>query len=191
MRKYLTWRCIGLHVLVLVLVPAFLSAAWWQCQVAEGGNDLGWVYTVEWPLFAVYAIYMWWKLIHDDRTPFDRLWARKQRAHAEASATPLHQIPGWAMDKDLSRAVVEASTTAASIPALSHRQTGVLESREQKTADRAESADLSDDVGSVIEGRVVGVSAVVDEELDAYNRYLADLAWSDPPKRWGSPRRSR
>jgi hypothetical protein len=30
------------------------------------GNTLSWVYTFEWPFFAGYAIYMWWKLLHEE-----------------------------------------------------------------------------------------------------------------------------
>jgi hypothetical protein len=207
MRKYFTWRCIALHVTALVLVPAFLLAGWWQYHVALGGNDLGWVYTVEWPFFAGYAVYMWWALIHDQRTPFDRLWAAKQRAAADASGRPLHQIPGWAMDKTLSRAVVEASMEAArdrelaaGTPAVGPR-IGMLAPGQDLPA-AASPAAASPDAASpaaaspaaspaaasrVIDARVVDVKVVVDEELDAYNRYLTDLSWRDPPKHWRVP----
>lgn len=33
---------------------------------ARHGDPVAWIYTVEWPFFACYAVYMWWKLIHDD-----------------------------------------------------------------------------------------------------------------------------
>jgi hypothetical protein len=36
----------------------------------------------------------------------------------------------------------------------------------------------------VVDAQVVGVKVAVDEDLAAYNRYLADLNRSDPPKRW-------
>jgi hypothetical protein len=38
----------------------------------------------------------------------------------------------------------------------------------------------------VIDARIVDVKVHVDEELNAYNRYLGELSWKDPPKRWGS-----
>ncbi len=200
MRKYFTWRCIGLHVLALILVPAFLLAGWWQYEVAKGGNDLSWVYTVEWPLFAVYALYMWWKLIHDQSVPFDRLWARKQRAAAEASGTPIHQIPGWATDKELSRAVQAASLGGHA--ALARTRTDALEGRHQRE-DRAETESLEsvgaatdrgvgvspDHDTAVIEARVLGVKVERNEELDAYNRYLFELNLNNPPKQWALPRR--
>lgn len=213
MRKYFTWRCIGLHVLTLVLVPAFLLAGWWQYHAAVGGNDLSWAYTIEWPFFAVFGVYMWWRLIHDESTPFDRLWAARQWAAADKSGTPLHQVPGWATDKALSHEVIKASIEAARLPSLSHARPGALESHEQKLAyarvstepdeprkvglARAQSElggvehGLDNHGGSTIDARVLAVKVLVDEELEAYNRYLADLSWRDPPKQWGSRRHHR
>jgi hypothetical protein len=201
MRRYLTRRCIGLHLVALILVPAFLYAGWWQYQVAESGNALSWVYTVEWPAFAVYAVYMWWKLIHDQHTPFDRLWAAKQRAAADASGRPLYEIPGWAMDKTLSKAVFESSRAAARALELSDgKKTRALESQDQKfahaiglTAAFGDSGntirghlpsqpvndvadeDAQDFAGQVIDARVLDVKVVEDEELDEDNRYLREL----------------
>jgi hypothetical protein len=240
MRKYLTRRCIGLHALVLVLVPAFLLAGWWQYHVALSGNDLSWVYTVEWPFFAVYAVYVWWRLIHDESTPFDRLWAAKQRAAADAEGRPLHEIPGWATDKALSREVHRASREAARHPSLFGPHFGALDvqsldvqsldvqsldvqSLDVQSLDvqrlHVQSLDVqrrrpagltpdgcdrgdelctasaspaamsgegaADPVGGVIDAQVIEVKANVDEELEAYNRYLFQLSRSGPAKRWG------
>ena len=33
---------------------------------ANGGNALSWAYVVEWPIFALYAIYMWWRLRREE-----------------------------------------------------------------------------------------------------------------------------
>lgn len=242
MRKYFTRRCIGLHALLLVLVPAFLLAGWWQYHVALSGNDLGWVYTVEWPTFAVYAVYVWWRLIHDQTTPFDKLWAAKQRSVADESGTPVYQIPGWARDKALLREVTKASMEAhadleaqaslgaAATPALSEARPEALElpleapvgaagtgfgrgSSEAPVPDRGRSGrdpsgdgagdgagdraadeppgEAGDDDELVIDTRVLEVREVVDEELEAYNRYLFELSLHNPPKRWGSSRARR
>ena len=61
-----------MHVTLLVLLPAFAWLTWWQLERALGGNTLSWAYTFEWPLFAIYAIYVWWQLIHDHTTPCTR-----------------------------------------------------------------------------------------------------------------------
>jgi hypothetical protein len=59
-------RAISLHIALAVFIPACVALTWWQAARAVGGNTLSWVYTFEWPLFAGYATYMWWKLVHDD-----------------------------------------------------------------------------------------------------------------------------
>ncbi len=216
MGKYFTRRAIGLHLLTLVVVPGCLLAGWWQYHVAMSGNDLSWLYTVEWPFFALYGLFMWWALVHDQRTPFDRLWAAKQRAAADGSGRPLHDIPGRARDKALYREVVGASARAPKSPALSSRKEqaalgpfdekaarqepivgktvdGIvrIDTRERGAARGRRPAGVAEHAaGPVIDALLVDVKVVVDDELDEYNRYLADLSWRDPPKRWGSRRSS-
>ncbi len=65
MGRYFTPRCIGLHVTLLVLLLSFGWLTQWQLGRALAGNTLSWAYTFEWPLFAGYAVYVWWQLIHD------------------------------------------------------------------------------------------------------------------------------
>jgi hypothetical protein len=203
MSKYLTRRCVGLHVATLLLVSSFILAAWWQYECAVGGNGLSWAYVFEWPAFAAYTVYMWWKLIHDQRTAFDRLWTARQHAAADAFGTPLHQIPGWALDKTLSRAVVAASIEAADSPALTPAKSEVFAppalgdgvSDEWSLLLRAElEADAEEEpydrAGPVIDAEVTDVKVLVDEKLSAYNRYLAEINRRDLPKQWGL-RRSR
>jgi hypothetical protein len=62
-------RAVGLHALVIVIVPTFAALCIWQVRRALGGNDLSWAYVFEWPFFAGYAIYMWWRFVHE--TPLD------------------------------------------------------------------------------------------------------------------------
>jgi hypothetical protein len=199
MGRFFTRRCICLHVVTLLLVSSFLLAAWWQYDAARGGNALSWAYVFEWPAFAIYAIYMWWQLIHDRHTAFDKLWAAKQHAAADASGTPLYEIPGWALDKTLYREVVDASLEAAASPALSVGQTRAFTTPELGDGSGANRVahrqvdewvpDRADDGASpVIDARIVDVKVHVDEELNAYNRYLGELSWKDPPKHWGSGR---
>jgi hypothetical protein len=58
-------RAIKLHVVILIVVPAFLALCLWQISRALDGNSLSWAYVFEWPLFAAYAIYMWWRFVHE------------------------------------------------------------------------------------------------------------------------------
>jgi DNA-binding transcriptional regulator of glucitol operon len=61
----LSARAVRLHVCVVVVVAVCLVLGWWQLDRALSGNTLSWVYTIEWPFFAGYAVYMWWKLLHE------------------------------------------------------------------------------------------------------------------------------
>ena len=189
MRKYFTWRCIALHVLVLIVVPSFFFLGKWQYDAARSGNTLSWAYTFEWPLFGLYALYVWWRLINEKSTALARLWAARDRTAAAASGMPLEEVPGWALDKTLSAAVIQASLGSPGSPVLSQgQQTKALESEDRKVAaslvmGSAGAEDRSDD-HEPVDAHVVGVKVVVDEDLEAYNRYLADLNRSDRPKRW-------
>jgi hypothetical protein len=56
----------GLHAVILVVVPTFIVLCVWQLHRALSGNDLSWAYVFEWPFFAGYAIYMWWRFVHEE-----------------------------------------------------------------------------------------------------------------------------
>ncbi|HXY45325.1 MAG TPA: hypothetical protein VEH29_14135 [Acidimicrobiales bacterium] len=73
-------RAISLHVALVVAVPLFLALGAWQLSRALHGNLLSWAYTFEWPFFAGYATWMWWKLVHEE------VAARAAAAQAEADA---------------------------------------------------------------------------------------------------------
>jgi hypothetical protein len=64
-RTWFSRRAISLHLVLIVLLPAFSVLCWWQIDRALSGNELSWVYVFEWPFFGVYAIYMWWRFLHD------------------------------------------------------------------------------------------------------------------------------
>ncbi len=62
---WLSRRALTLHAVILVVVPGFIALCVWQLNRALGGNELSWAYVFEWPLFAGYAVYMWWRLLHE------------------------------------------------------------------------------------------------------------------------------
>jgi len=232
-RKYFTRRCIGLHLLTLVLVPTFLLLGRWQYHAAMSGNTLSWVYTFEWPAFAVYALYVWWKLIHDQPTGWERILAAKERAAAVSSGVPVEEVPGWALDKELTKALTEASVEPTVSRMLSRskraealeernrrlehvRQIGLELSEETWSPGDADPGgvpaigassgtwrsaaagattveDQATDPGAdtrssggkgLVDAEVLDVRLDVDEELVAYNRYLAYLNEHGPAKRW-------
>ncbi|GGK38566.1 hypothetical protein GCM10010124_34230 [Pilimelia terevasa] len=61
MRRLLTPAWLARHGLAAVLVPAFLGLGWWQFQRASSGNALSWAYTVQWPIFAGFVGFIWWR----------------------------------------------------------------------------------------------------------------------------------
>jgi hypothetical protein len=63
-----TWwsaRAIKLHLVIVVIVPTFAGLCAWQVDRALSGNELSWAYVFEWPFFAGYAVYMWWRFLHE------------------------------------------------------------------------------------------------------------------------------
>ena len=66
-KVWLSRRALKLHVVILIVVPAFLALCVWQVNRALGGNSLSWAYVFEWPFFAAYAVYMWWRFVHEAR----------------------------------------------------------------------------------------------------------------------------
>jgi DNA-binding transcriptional regulator of glucitol operon len=81
------------RLLVVVLVAAFavvcLRLGWWQWQryqsASGSAQNLG--YTLQWPTFALFAIFMWWRL--------SKLEAkrRQERTEAAGSAQPAPAAP--------------------------------------------------------------------------------------------------
>lgn len=56
------------HVLALVLVVGFARMGWWQLSRFESSSgdwqNLG--YALQWPLFALFVAYFWWRLVRDE-----------------------------------------------------------------------------------------------------------------------------
>jgi hypothetical protein len=89
--KWLTSGAIKLHLAALVVVCACLALGWWQLHRAlYDHNQLSWAYTLEWPFFAGYAGWVWWKLLHEEPEFADPETAGSTQdgAHAGESASP-------------------------------------------------------------------------------------------------------
>ena len=85
-RVWLSPRALKLHAVILIVVPAFMALCVWQIYRAVDGNNLSWAYVFEWPLFAGYAIYMWWRFVHEKPEPAGA--AASENGHAAASLPP-------------------------------------------------------------------------------------------------------
>lgn len=66
MARFLTPWWLVRHVLLVVLVVAFLWLGWWQIGRARSGNLLSFGYAVEWPLFAAFVVFVWVREIRDE-----------------------------------------------------------------------------------------------------------------------------
>jgi DNA-binding transcriptional regulator of glucitol operon len=82
--RWLSKRAVSLHVAMVVAVPACVVAAWWQIHRAQDGNDLSYVYSVMWPVFAILALVFWWLLIHTDYDTVGLKGVRQQQAASPA-----------------------------------------------------------------------------------------------------------
>jgi hypothetical protein len=60
---------IARHVAALIVVLGCLGLGWWQFSRASGGNSLSWGYTFEWPVFAGFFAFLWWREVQLARKP--------------------------------------------------------------------------------------------------------------------------
>jgi len=148
-------RAIRLHVTAAVVVPGCLALGWWQLTRALGGNTLSWAYTFEWPVFAGYALYMWWRLLHDADAPAPDAGTGRRTAIAGPTAGPLSA----------------GARSVAGDPPPAWR--GAVAS-----------VDGAGPEPPPVPGAHGDLDADDDEELAAYNRYLAALHASGRRKRW-------
>lgn len=58
-RRFLTPGWLLRHVAMVGLVAAFLALGWWQLGRARGGNLLSFGYAIEWPVFALFVVFVW------------------------------------------------------------------------------------------------------------------------------------
>ncbi|MCZ7435795.1 hypothetical protein O7598_05255 [Micromonospora sp. WMMC241] len=61
MQRLRTPAWIVRHVAMVVLVVGFLGLGWWQVTRAAGGNALSFGYAIEWPVFAGFVVFVWWR----------------------------------------------------------------------------------------------------------------------------------
>jgi hypothetical protein len=61
------------HIPLVVGVAGCTWAGWFELGRARDGHTIAWLYTFEWPGFAITGIFMWWWLItnRDLRRPDD------------------------------------------------------------------------------------------------------------------------
>ena len=107
--RWLSKRAVSLHVALLVVVPGCAVAAWWQVNRAQDGNNLSYLYSVMWPVFALLGLCFWWLLIHTD---YDTVGLKGMRRQQAVARTPAHAPADTAAATDV------VPTSPASTPTL-------------------------------------------------------------------------
>ncbi|WCN80460.1 hypothetical protein [Micromonospora sp. LH3U1] len=122
MRRLWTPAWIARHVAMVVLAVSFLGLGWWQISRATAGNSLSWGYAVEWPIFAGFVVYVWWREVK---------LARRRAAEADAPPANPADVPA----SEPAPAVTIGSRPAVRRP--------VRVSRVPATGDAVEDTDLA------------------------------------------------
>jgi aminoglycoside phosphotransferase (APT) family kinase protein len=61
--RRIAWLHVGLAIAVIVCSTAFAV----EVLRALGGNALSWAYVFEWPILLAYGVYMWQRLVREER----------------------------------------------------------------------------------------------------------------------------
>ena len=77
MRRYLSARALALHLALVAWLVGCAVADWWQIGRAVHGNQLSFIYAIEWPLFAVLSVLGWYALVHMERPSDEELESRR------------------------------------------------------------------------------------------------------------------
>jgi len=89
LKRWFSPRALLLHLAVLIVAPGCALAGWWQATRALAGNGLSWVYSVEWPIFALIAIAGWWQLIHEGPEAYRERKSRPPGGAGQGTASPV------------------------------------------------------------------------------------------------------
>lgn len=65
----LTASSLRLHAALAAGLALSGAATWLEWTRAHDGHAVAWVYTFEWPLFALLGMGLWWRLLHAESRP--------------------------------------------------------------------------------------------------------------------------
>ena len=82
---------LGLVIAEAICIPAFI----FETSRALHGNTLSWAYVIEWPILAAYAVYMWAKMLREERGDDARSRARRARAATSPSDVDDPELKAW------------------------------------------------------------------------------------------------
>ncbi len=107
--RWISRRALIAHAALVIWVPGCVVATWWQVTVALSGDALGWVYSVMWPCLAVFAVVLWWNLVHDDPETVGARGLRRLRRETETAPRERQSAP----DDAIARAEAEDEELAS------------------------------------------------------------------------------
>jgi hypothetical protein len=91
-----------LHLTLVLGLALCISAFIFEVFRALGGNTLSWAYVFEWPIFAGFAIYMWWNLLHgSDGSSRSRKLATRAPSTDQVPEQPVRPAVDDDKDEDL------------------------------------------------------------------------------------------
>jgi hypothetical protein len=148
------------------------------------GNSLSYLYSIEWPAFAVVVGIGWWQMFHD--TPED-LVARK--AHHARMREASRQVVARTLPRS-SLAITVGSAPVADDRVLGAAETAALgaEGSNRAALVLAAGPPALRRSGSDQEEGLLAAEDDVTDDLTEYNRYLALLAVRGKAKTWRNPR---
>ena len=83
-----TWR---IHVGLVVAEILCIFLFFFELSRALGGNTLSWAYVVEWPVLGAYAIFMWRRLLQQERGESPK----RRSSSRPTSDEPDPQLDAW------------------------------------------------------------------------------------------------
>ncbi len=119
LRRFLSPRWLAFHLLVLVLVAVFCALGWWQLRRAAEGNALSFGYALEWPAFAAFTVFVWYRTVRDTvRPPLAKPHAEQHAdPHAGPHAGPPTEPPaGRSQEAAFTVPVLPARPAPAAVP---------------------------------------------------------------------------
>ncbi len=161
------------------------------------GNTLSYLYSVEWPAFAVVAGIGWWQMFHD--TPEDLVarkahHARMREASRQVVARTLPRsslaITVGSTHLDNGRVLGAKETAANALGIGTGDPNGAGDAATPALVRTAGSPGIRPDTqdGRDPEGRLLTAEDEATDDLTEYNRYLALLAVKGKAKTWRNPR---
>jgi hypothetical protein len=100
------------HLTLAIGLVVCVVAFWFEIGRALDGNGLSWAYVFEWPLFALFAVYMWWNVLHGDRSGRRRKGMKVERPVDPRYAGMLEAWQAHQRELRSSQAEADADTDA-------------------------------------------------------------------------------